>query len=55
MGADNTEDGILGLRMLYAFGPAVGMTFCALAAWNYPLTRERRRDPTSQNIEAQSP
>ena len=55
MGADNTEDGNLGLRMLYAFGPAVGMAFCALVAWNYPLTRERRRDPTSQNIEAQSP
>ena len=51
MGAENTADGILGLRMLYAFGPAVGMAICALVAWNYPLTRERHRQ-IRQQLEA---
>ena len=43
-GAQNTQDGILGLRMLYSFGPAVGMAICALVAWNYPLTRTRHAE-----------
>ena len=47
-GVQNTPDSILGLRMLYAFGPAVGMAICALVAWNYPLTRERHREVRQQ-------
>ncbi len=47
-GAENTAGGILGLRMLYAFGPAVGMAICALIAWNYPITRERHREIRQQ-------
>ena len=47
-GVQNTPDSILGLRMLYAFGPAVGMAICALVAWNYPLTRERHREVRRQ-------
>ncbi len=47
-GVQNTSDSILGLRMLYAFGPAVGMAICALVAWNYPLTRERHREVRQQ-------
>ena len=43
-GIGNTPGSILGLRMLYAFGPAAGMAICALVAWNYPLTRERHRE-----------
>ena len=47
-GLENTAEGILGLRMLYAFGPAAGMAICALVAWNYPLTRERHRQVRQQ-------
>ena len=47
-GAQNTQDGILGLRMLYSFGPAVGMAICALVAWNYPLTRTRHAEIREQ-------
>ena len=47
-GVQNTPDSILGLRMLYAFGPAVGMAVCGLVAWNYPLTRERHREVRRQ-------
>ena len=42
-GAANTEREILGLRMLYSFGPAIGFALCALIAWNYPLSRERHQ------------
>lgn len=47
-GVQNTPQEILGLRMLYAFGPAVGMAICALVAWNYPLTRERHQEIRQQ-------
>ena len=47
-GAQNTHDGILGLRMLYSFGPAVGFAVCALIAWNYPLTRTRHAEIRGQ-------
>ena len=43
-GVRNSQDSILGLRMLYAFGPAIGMAICALVAWNYPLTRARHQE-----------
>ena len=43
-GVQNRPGSVLGLRMLYAFGPAAGMAICALVAWNYPLTRERHRE-----------
>lgn len=47
-GATNTEGEILGLRMLYAFGPAIGFAICALIAWNYPLTREKHQGIRAQ-------
>ena len=47
-GATNTEREILGLRMLYAFGPAIGFAICALIAWNYPLTREKHQGIRAQ-------
>ena len=39
-GAVNHPDDLLGLRLLYCFGPASGFALCALIAWNYPLTRK---------------
>ena len=50
-GVQNPPDAILGLRTLFAFGPAVGMAICALVAWNYPLTRERHGQ-VRQRLEA---
>ena len=50
-GAQNSESEILGLRLLYSFGPAVGMAVCALIAWNYPLTRARHQG-IRQQLEA---
>ena len=47
-GVQNTTDSILGLRMLYAFGPAVGFAICALVAWYYPLTRARHQEIRQQ-------
>ncbi len=38
-GVVNQWDNLLGLRLLYCFGPASGFALCALIAWNYPLTR----------------
>ena len=32
-----TASGLLGLKLLYVFGPASGFVACALIAWNYPL------------------
>ncbi|MBQ75258.1 MAG: hypothetical protein CMQ20_09585 [Gammaproteobacteria bacterium] len=43
-GAANTENGLLGLKLLYCFGPAIGFWLAAMIAWNHPLTEEIHRD-----------
>ena len=39
--AVNTEEQLLGLRLLYSFGTPVCYTIAALVIWNYPLTEKR--------------
>ncbi len=39
-----TEGGLLGLKLLYVFGPACGFWLAALIAWNHPLTESRHRE-----------
>jgi Na+/melibiose symporter-like transporter len=36
-GPASTEEGLLGLKLLFCLGPATGFTLAALIAWNYPL------------------
>ena len=48
LGAGGSIDG---LRMLYAFGPAVGFAACALIVWGYPLTRTRHQNLRAELIE----
>jgi Na+/melibiose symporter-like transporter len=39
-----TAGGLLGLKLLYVFGPACGFWLAALIAWNHPLTESRHRE-----------
>ena len=38
-----SEEGLLGLRLFYVFGPAAGFTLAALIVWNHPLTPARHQ------------
>jgi GPH family glycoside/pentoside/hexuronide:cation symporter len=40
--------GLLGLKLFYVFGPAIGFWLAALVAWNHPLTEARHREIRSQ-------
>ncbi|MCP5183014.1 MAG: MFS transporter [Pseudomonadales bacterium] len=43
-GADNGEDAMLGLKLLFVFGPATGFLLSAIIAWGYPLTETKHRE-----------
>ena len=43
-GADPSEAGSLGLKLLFVFGPATGLILTSLIIWNYPLTEDRHRE-----------
>lgn len=38
--AQRSEEGLLGLKLLFCLGPATGFVLAALIAWNHPLDRE---------------
>jgi len=38
-----TEEGLLGLKLLFVLGPASGFVLAALIAWNYPLNEAQHR------------
>ena len=40
-GEASSAEGLLGLKLLYVFGPATGFTLAAFIAWNHPLTATR--------------
>ena len=40
-GAANSDTGLLGLKLLFCFGPAIGFWLAALITWNHPLTEAR--------------
>lgn len=39
-GPESSTEGLLGLKLLYVFGPAAGFTLAALIAWNHPLDQK---------------
>jgi Na+/melibiose symporter-like transporter len=39
-----SEEGLLGLKLFYVFGPAAGFTLAALIVWNHPLTATRHAE-----------
>ena len=43
-GPDSSREGLLGLKLLYVLGPAIGFSTAALIAWNHPLGPERHAD-----------
>ena len=43
-----TEAGLLGLKLFYVFGPAIGFWLAALVAWNHPLTESRHQQIRSE-------
>ncbi|MGI9323572.1 MAG: MFS transporter [Pseudomonadales bacterium] len=46
--ADSSAQGLLGLKLLYVFGPATGFTLAALIAWNHPLTESTHSELREQ-------
>ena len=47
-GAANSAANMLGLKLLYVFGPATGFVLSALIVWRYPLTRAAHEAVRSQ-------
>jgi GPH family glycoside/pentoside/hexuronide:cation symporter len=43
-GAENTDTSLLGLKLLFCLGPAIGFWLAALIAWNHPLTEARHSE-----------
>ena len=43
-GAENTDTALLGLKLLFCLGPAIGFWLAALIAWNHPLTEARHSE-----------
>jgi Na+/melibiose symporter-like transporter len=43
-GAASSESGLLGLKLLFVFGPAAGFVLAGLVAWNHPLDEARHRE-----------
>ncbi len=51
-GAVNTEQGIWGLKILFALAPSVFFLAATVVAWGYPITEERQRQIRAE-IDAQ--
>lgn len=43
-GPANSEDGLLGLKLLFCLGPATGFVLAGLIAWNHPLDEKRHKE-----------
>ncbi len=43
-----TEAGLLGIKLLYVFGPAIGFWLAAIIAWGHPLTQEKHQEIRSK-------
>ncbi len=48
LGAENGEGAMLGLKLLFVFGPATGFLLAAMIAWRYPLTEARHAELRAQ-------
>ncbi|MEQ8485514.1 MAG: MFS transporter [Pseudomonadales bacterium] len=43
-GGLRSEEGLLGLKLLFCLGPATGFVLAGLIAWNHPLDQARQRE-----------
>jgi|TARA_Y100000031_G_scaffold153528_1_gene198912 Na+/melibiose symporter-like transporter len=52
VGSTSTEESLLGLKLLFVFGPAAGFTIAALIAWNHPLDQKMHSELRQKLSEA---